>query len=303
MKILTLIFSLICITAEMTSSAQFRGWRGLVPLHSSRADVVRLLGPPTERLHEYWDFYRTSNETILITYATGSPCGIGEKYSQWRVPRDTVESIVVTPTRPVSLYDLAIDQTKYKKQSGGHRPEDIYYVNDEAGETIRVFMENVMDMIFNPGRADEHLSCSPLPPPSPQCEGLDPYMLHSYVSLRPEQEQLLLDNFAITLLRSPNAVGYIIAFGGKRTRAGEARELTDRAKSHLIKVRSFPPDRLTAIDGGYREERQVELYVVPSKLCPPVPAPTVDPRDVRIIKGGKARKNRSSRARELRHTH
>ena len=152
-----------------------------------------------------------------------------------------------------------------------------------------------MGRSFYPGRADANLACSSLSPtPALECEGLAPPALDSYGTIPLEQEKLRLDNFAITLLRERNAVGYIIAYAGKRTRAGEAKELTERAESYLVKVRSFPPNRLKSINGGYREERQVELYVVKDKTCPPVAAPTVDPRDVQIIRPRKQKEARPS---------
>lgn len=45
------------------------------------------------------------------------------------------------------------------------------------------------------------------------------------------------------------------------------------------------------IDGGYREKRDLQMYVVSEGVCPPVPFPTIDPRDVEIIGGRRKRKN------------
>jgi hypothetical protein len=279
----------------MTALVQARGWRGLVPLRSTRADVEQLLGQPAERISKYSVFYRGASETVIITYAKGLSCGKGEKYSQWRVPRDTVESILVTPTTPLPLSELAIDQRNYEKRSGGHRPEDVYYINDQEGESIRVFLGKVMEISLYPGRIDAHLSCFELPPtPAIECEGLTPPALDFYGNVPLEREKPILDNFAISLLRERNAVGYIIAYAGKRARAGEAKDRAERAKNYLIKVRSLSANRLKAIDGGYRKEPQVELYVIRGNVCPPTPAPTLDPRDVQIIRVGKPRKNRRS---------
>src|SRR5262245_2117355 len=87
------------ITICATAVGQERGWRALVPLHSTRANVEQLLGQPTDTLSAYSVFYRTANETLIFNYANGFPCGIGEKYSQWRVPEGTVEGILVTPLK------------------------------------------------------------------------------------------------------------------------------------------------------------------------------------------------------------
>jgi hypothetical protein len=200
------------ITMSATVMGQARGWRGLVPLHSTRVDVERHLGPPTEVLSKYSMFYRTVNETVIVRYANGLPCGIGERYSQWRVPANTIETILVTPQNGFPVSQLSIAQTKFEKRSGGHRPEDIYYINDQDGESIRVYLGDVMSMTFYPGSNDAHLSCFGSQAFNKNCEGL--------------KEKLHLDGFVVALL-------------GNRTR-------------------------------------------------------TVDPRDVQIIKDGKARTNRRS---------
>lgn len=280
---------IICLNASL---AQSRGWRGLVPLYSTRSEVERLLGQPNEQISKYSVFYRTPKETVIIQFANGLPCGIGEKYSQWSVSRDTVESILVTPLRTFPLSELGLTESKYQKRSGGHRAEDIYYINEEDGESIRVFQGEVMEMSFYPGTKDAHLSCSgSRSMPATECDGLTPPTFDSYGNISLKKEERLLDNFSIALLDEENRVGYIIAYAGKREHAGEAKELAERAKNYLVKVRNFPADRLKAINGGYREERQVELYVVPGKTCPPIPAPTVDPRDVQT-RPRKLRKNR-----------
>lgn len=273
-------------------AAEAKGWHGILPLHSTRADVERILGPPTEKLSEYSVLYRTENETLIISYARGLPCGIGEKYSQWRIPRDTVESIHITPNMGSPLSKLNIDETKYKKNSGGSRPEDIYYINEQDGESLRVFMNEVMEITYSPAASDGHLRCA-MPGSSPgNCESLAPHAFDSYDLLSPAQEKQRLDNFVIALMEQKGRAGYIISYGGKRARVGEAIERVQRARNYLIKVRSFPPGQLKAIDGGYREKASVELYIVPRGGCPPASTPTIDPRDVQIVKARKRKKNR-----------
>jgi len=294
-KSVALFILLLFSTLLTVPRAEAKGWRGIVPLHSTRADVERLLGPPSEKLSEYSVLYRTENETLTINYARGLPCGLGEKYSQWRVARDTVASIHITPNMGSPLSKLSIDESRYKKRSGGSRPEDIYYINDQDGETLRVFMNEVMDITYSPAASDEHLRCARMTGSSHNnCEGLAPNAFDSYGELSRTQENQRLDNFVIALMQQKGRAGYIIAYGGKRARVREAIGRAQRARNYLIKVRSFPPDQLKAIDGGHREKASVELYIVPPGGCPPASTPTIDPRDVRIVIGGKRTKNRRS---------
>src|SRR5688572_31814092 len=77
--LLSIIFVL---TIAPASSA--RGWRGIVPLHSTRADVELLLGKSTD---ECDCVYRTENEVVRVDYAK-APC---EGWPRgWNVPVGTV---------------------------------------------------------------------------------------------------------------------------------------------------------------------------------------------------------------------
>jgi hypothetical protein len=293
MKAKTTTLAIFCLFAALffESNAEAKGWRGIVPLHSTRADVEKILGPPTEQLAAYSVFYRTANETVIIDYARGLACGIGEKYSQWRVPRNTVESIFITPYIGSPLSQLSIDESKYKKFSGGHTP-DLYYINESEGERLTVFEDVVKSISYFPAAADAHLECSGLPRRrDTNCEGLPPSPFDSYGNLPLVEEKQRLDSFLTTLKEVKNRKGYIITYAGKPARAGEAKERAEREKNYLVKVRRFPAGRLYTIDGGYREKPKVELYVVDGSNCPPTSDPTVDPRDVRII-NTRPRKNR-----------
>jgi hypothetical protein len=278
-----LLKAIILIAITGVSSANGKGWRGITPLHSTRADVERLLGPPIEQTSPYSAVYRTPNETVTIRYAKGLPCGIGEKYSQWRVPTNTVEGIFVTLATPVPLTQLGMDESKYKKRSGSHTP-DTYYISEEKGESLRVFQGEVKDIDYFPAASDVSLACQGVRQTAKtDCEGLTPPPFKSYGDVNSETEKLQLDNFVLTLRDEVNRTGYIVAYGGRRSRAGEARITAERARKYLITVRHLPPNRLRVIDGGFREERQVDLYVVEKGVCPPTATPTVDPRDAKII--------------------
>jgi hypothetical protein len=69
----------------------------------------------------------------------------------------------VTPNTGIPLSQLNIDETKYTKKSGGDRPEDVYYVNEERGEVLRVFNGTVVDMSYGPTAIeDKGLKCKRL---------------------------------------------------------------------------------------------------------------------------------------------
>jgi hypothetical protein len=290
---IALFFLFLISTLATAANAEAKGWRGIVPLHTSRAEVEKLLGPPTERQSDYSVLYRTETETVIINYARGLPCGIGEKYSQWRVPRETVESIYITPNRGSPLSRLNIDESTYKKSSGGHRPEDIYYVNEQVGESLTVFMGEVTSITYSPAASDEGLRCVNLAGSSAKkCEGIAAGDFDAYGEISMANEKRRLDNFVIALMKQKGSEAFIVAYAGKRSPVGEASRRAQRARSYLIKVRKFPVGQLKVIDGGYRERPETELYIVPPGGCPPIARPTLNPTDVRILRAGRRRKPR-----------
>ena len=112
----------------------------------------------------------------------------------------------------------------------------------------------------------------------------DPHdKVDEYGNISVEDEQARLDNFAVGVQSWPEGVGYIVAYGGRRSRRGEALRRAARAKRYLVTVRAIPADRLVTIDGGYRELLTVELRIRPKDFPPPTPYATVDPKDVRFI--------------------
>ena len=96
-----------------------------------------------------------------------------------------------------------------------------------------------------------------------------------YGKLAPQEENERLDKFTNELQMDPTAQGYIIAYGGRAGRAGDAQKAADKAKSYLVNKRGLDPSRIMTIDGGYREQQSVELWIVPSRAPLPKATPTV----------------------------
>lgn len=98
-----------------------------------------------------------------------------------------------------------------------------------------------------------------------------------YGKLMAKDENARLDNFAIELMNDPLTQGYIVVYNGRASRPGDAKTAVNRAKGYLTKKRGLDPGRVMAVDGGYREEPGVELWIVPSGAEPPKASPTVEP--------------------------
>jgi hypothetical protein len=120
-----------------------------------------------------------------------------------------------------------------------------------------------------------------------------------YGDIKFEDEMARLDNFAVELQNWPQGVGYIIAYGGRVGRRGEALRRAERAKRYMTTVRGIPPEQVVIIEGGYQEDLRLALKLRGQDAPPPTPSPTVDPKDVRFIKSERkagARRRRARRA-------
>ena len=117
-----------------------------------------------------------------------------------------------------------------------------------------------------------------------------PRKVDEYGNIRFNDEKARLDNFAIELQNDPTAQGYLICYGGRRGRAGEAQRRCDRAKDYLVTTRQIDASRIVTVDGGYKEELSVELWIVPSGATPPTATPTVQPSDVKTTPAPRTRR-------------
>ena len=94
----------------------------------------------------------------------------------------------------------------------------------------------------------------------------NPVKFDEYGNIRFNDEKARLDNYAIQLQNEPGSTGTIIGYGACE---GEGQARADRAKNYLVNTRGIDAGRLTAIDGGCREELTVQLWVVPTGATAP----------------------------------
>ena len=94
-----------------------------------------------------------------------------------------------------------------------------------------------------------------------------------YHDLKFNEERLRLDQFAITLHNEPGAMGCIIVYDAKGARKPAARARGDRAKNYLVKERGLPEGRIVIVNGGSRDTRTAELFIVPFGAVLPTGTP------------------------------
>jgi hypothetical protein len=145
----------------LSDSSYAQGWRGIVPLHSTRSDVERLLGPPKESRGAF-SAYKTKDEEVRVSYSIAS-CKT-DKSANWNVPLGTVIQFTVHPNEHMLVKSLKLDKTKYERELDYHSRNIIYHFNREEGIHISArFFEGedefVDSITYWPRAADEHLRC------------------------------------------------------------------------------------------------------------------------------------------------
>ena len=150
----------LCACALLLSqSPQTVGWRGIVPLHSTRADVERILGKPNFK-HELYDF---DAERVGISYSN-DPCA-GVMKRSYADPGDTVMSIDISPKKKLLLSDIELDLRNYKKTTDSTNNVRSFYRNDQAGITIGTFERGgdanaeILIIHYGPTAKDTQLRC------------------------------------------------------------------------------------------------------------------------------------------------
>jgi hypothetical protein len=120
-----IIFVLLAMFAFQMQS---RGWRGIVPLHSTRADVERLLGTPSGFCNCQ---YKTNLENVRIDYSI-ERCGKGE-LNDLDVSPDSVLGITINPEEKRPFCELGLDTSKLQKTEDPELRGYVAYTNNEEG--------------------------------------------------------------------------------------------------------------------------------------------------------------------------
>jgi hypothetical protein len=120
-----------------------------------------------------------------------------------------------------------------------------------------------------------------LPPISP---------FDTFGDVKCEDEMARLDNLAVQLQNDPQARAAIMFYGGKTFRGklprrGEAAARASRLISYLVERRGIAANRLILMDGGYHNEWQVQLWIVPPGAGLPLREPMVPVNEIKFRKG------------------
>lgn len=149
LRLITCCFLLLVWIGSSTA----KPWRGIVPLHSTREDVEKILGEPS-RLDYIYDL---DEGTVRIVYAK-QVCeqGLPSNWGNWNVPRDTVTNIIVETDIPVGQLKIP-NLRRYKWYTD--RSLTTFYHLPGPGLEYSVKNGRVLDITYGPTTKDNHLLC------------------------------------------------------------------------------------------------------------------------------------------------
>jgi len=148
----------LSLILALTFVVQAKGWRGIVPLHSTRADAEGLLGAPHRKGNKPVVGYDLEGERVSIIYSRG-PCSEATVYGEWAVPPDTVVGIRVVPKKALPLSGLQLDAAQYKVTHVRGVPSDTYYTDEGEGVQLDVTGGRVNAIGYFYAAEDERLRC------------------------------------------------------------------------------------------------------------------------------------------------
>jgi hypothetical protein len=108
----------------------------------------------------------------------------------------------------------------------------------------------------------------------------------SYTFINLKEAKSALEAFARRLDLEPQASGYIIVYGGRRSCANEQKNLGRLLLEYASGERRIDAQRLVTVEGGFRDETAFELIIVAPGEAEPKATPAVDRKDVEILQGG-----------------
>lgn len=252
------LFACIVTLVVLASVSYGKEWRGIIPLHSKRQDVIRILGPAENS----GNLYNLSEEVVLISYSTGT-C---EQGGTWNVPRDTVQTISVSPKKSISTAELRLNLEDYEIIADRHLTGIRYYNNAKEGVQITTDGNIVRNILYLPRANESHLRCKSVDVGLVTKDGstIESHNLFdSYGKLPFSKEKQHLDLFGRRLQEFLGARGYIVVYSGRGTSTTQALARANRALTYLRRHYQLNDKRIEVVKGERREGFTVELYFVP----------------------------------------
>jgi hypothetical protein len=153
LKIVRTIFTALACLCLMTVTAahvKAEGWRGIVPLHSTREDVVRLLGQCSDEVERC--VFSLPTEDVYIAFSAREACS-------HELPAGTVLLIERELLTATSLLALNLDKRRFKifdpswPRNIGYRG----YIDEKAGLILKAFNGGIFQIDYIATAEDRRL--------------------------------------------------------------------------------------------------------------------------------------------------
>lgn len=93
-----------------------------------------------------------------------------------------------------------------------------------------------------------------------------PLLFDEFGHLSCADELARLDNYGDKLRTVPGALAVIVVYGGRSgTRRGEVVARLFGIRDHLVRRHSIDSKRIVILDGGYRDNFLIDLWIIPSE--------------------------------------
>lgn len=248
MKTLTTTAFGVLLAFFAAQSVFAKEWRGIVPLHSVREDVERLLGPPSQSSPHFF-YYQLADELALIHFATLS---CTDSCLGWNVPIGTVISIGVIPRgNHRKKFDHGGDFTVENAGAGF-----VYYTNQHDGLALEKHNGALTLITYSSKKTEARLQCTP----DTDCIVDSIPKFDEYGNLPFGDEKARLDNFVIQM-KNLSGRGAIVVVGESRAVRNGLLKRAERAKRYLVQERGLEAERLLLVDGGYQASSYTQLHL------------------------------------------
>lgn len=124
------MLQIVLLILVLCGTQGIQGWKGIAPIHSSRADVERLLRPPSTPCKSLCS-YETKSEVVFVRYS-GDPC-TNEDDNRWLVPANTVISVTVNLEKTPRFSSLKLNRKKFTKTNDPELHGYTSYTSAELG--------------------------------------------------------------------------------------------------------------------------------------------------------------------------
>jgi hypothetical protein len=105
------------------------------------------------------------------------------------------------------------------------------------------------------------------------CCEFPPRKFDLYGQIGRASEAQRLNQFVVELENNPSAQGYVMVFGKVGSDPTKITARIHRIGEYLTDKRGIEPGRIVTVDGGFRDQFTVELWLVPQGAKPPVASP------------------------------